>query len=248
MYMAKLILRRSFLLLVIVAAASVAIAQSPQIKSVSKISTQQYQTITIRGSGFGSFGETLPYTGDSNCISLEDQTNFWQAGYLPSGNTVTLIVIKWTNSEIVLGGFSGAWGEPNGESTFTLAIGDSVQIEVWNCLSGTAGNGPASWNAKVIGAKTTTTLTSSPNPSTYGEMVTFTAVVTSADGAAPPDGETISFMKGKTVLGTGILSGGSATFQISTLKVGTTTVTAVYSGDSVYDASKSKPVKQVVDE
>src|SRR5208282_794266 len=91
--------------------------------------------------------------------------------------------------------------------------------------------------------KTATTLTSAPNPSTYGEAVTFTAVVT----PAPPDGETVSFMKGKTVLGTGTLSEGTATFVTSTLKVGTTSVTAVYGGDSNFAASKSKPVKQVVE-
>jgi len=96
-----------------------------------------------------------------------------------------------------------------------------------------------------IAAVTATTLTSSPNPSHYGEPVTFTAVVTSALGP-PPDGETLSFMKGKTVLGTGTLSGGTATFVTSTFKVGTTSVTAVYGGDSNFAGSKSKPVKQVV--
>ena len=89
---------------------------------------------------------------------------------------------------------------------------------------------------------TTTTLSSSPNPSTYGLAVTFTAVVT----PAPPDGETVSFMRGTTVLGTGTLSGGSAVFTTSALKVGTTSVAADYSGDSDFKGSKSKPVKQVV--
>jgi hypothetical protein len=95
-------------------------------------------------------------------------------------------------------------------------------------------------------AVTTTVLSSAPNPSTYGEAVTFTAIVTSNIGA-PPDGETVSFMKGKTVLGTGILSGGSTGFTTSTLKVGTTSVTAVYGGDSNFAGSTSKPVKQVVE-
>jgi hypothetical protein len=95
-------------------------------------------------------------------------------------------------------------------------------------------------------AATTTTLSSAPNPSTYGETVTFTAVVTSSVDT-PPDGETVSFMKGAKVLGTGSLSGGAATFTTTTLKVGTTTVTAVYGGDSNFAGSKSKPVKQVVD-
>jgi len=92
-------------------------------------------------------------------------------------------------------------------------------------------------------ATTTTALLSSPNPSTFGQVVTFTAVV----APAPPDGQTVSFMKGKTVLGTGTLSGGSATFATPTLKVGTTSVTAVYGGDSNFAGSKSEALKQVVE-
>ncbi len=75
--------------------------------------------------------------------------------------------------------------------------------------------------------------------------MTFTAVVDSTAGA-PPDGETILFLNGNTVIGKGSLSGGSAALVISTLKVGTTSVTAEYRGDSVFAASKSAPVEQVV--
>jgi len=89
-------------------------------------------------------------------------------------------------------------------------------------------------------------LTSSPNPSTYGDAVTFAATV-SDNGVTPPDGETVSFMKGKTVLGTGTLSGGSASFTTSTLRVGTTKVDAVYGGDSKFSGSTSNMVKQVVE-
>jgi hypothetical protein len=96
-----------------------------------------------------------------------------------------------------------------------------------------------------IAPGTTTTLSSSPNPSTYGQAVTFTAVVTSGLGA-PPDGETVSFTKGKTVLGTGTLSGGTATFTTSALPVGTDKVTAVYGGDANFAGSTSKAVSQVV--
>jgi len=92
---------------------------------------------------------------------------------------------------------------------------------------------------------TTTTLSSAPNPSGYGQAVIFTAVVAS-NGGAPPDGEIVSFMKGTTVLGTGALSGGSASITTSTLKVGTTKVTAAYGGDSNFPGSTSKAVSQVV--
>ena len=84
-------------------------------------------------------------------------------------------------------------------------------------LLGTA----SSLSASLI--KTTTTLSSSPNPSAYGEAVTFTAVVS----PMPPDGETVSFMQGSKVLGTGALSSGTATFTTSSLNPATYTIKAV---------------------
>jgi len=100
---------------------------------------------------------------------------------------------------------------------------------------------------QVVQEATSAVLTSVPNPSVYGQAVSFTATVTSNLGA-PPDGETITFMKGKTILGTGSLSGGSAGFITSTLKVGTTAVTAVYGGDAKFAGRKSNVIKQVVEE
>jgi uncharacterized repeat protein (TIGR03803 family) len=92
---------------------------------------------------------------------------------------------------------------------------------------------------------TATTLTSSTDPSTYGQTVTFTAVVTSSAGS-PPDGETVSFMIGKTLLGTGELSGGSASLTTSSLPVGSRIIRAVYAGDSTFAGSASRAVKQMV--
>jgi hypothetical protein len=209
----------------------------PTITSVSPITTQQYQTIVIKGSGFG---KQAPYTGDSYYISLEDQTANpgWQAGYSGYDDTVTLIVNSWTNTKITLGGFSGQWGEYD----YTLAVGDSVQVQVWDAQTGA---GPATAYVTVGPETTKTTLTSSPNPSTPGEPVTFTANVSSSAGP-PPDGETVSFNQGKKVLGTGTLSGGTASFTTSALKAGTHAVTAVYAGDTNFETSKSKVVKQVV--
>jgi hypothetical protein len=98
-----------------------------------------------------------------------------------------------------------------------------------------------------IAAATQTTLSSTPNPSTKGQGVTFTTTVTSPSLGAPPDGEAVSFMKGKTVLGTGTLSAGTATFTTSTLKVGVNSIRAVYGGDSNFAASRSDRLKQVVE-
>ena len=91
-------------------------------------------------------------------------------------------------------------------------------------------------------AATTTVLTSSPNPSAYGEAVTFNVVV----APAPPDGEIVNFTRGSTLLGTGQLSGGSANFTTSALPAGASKITAVYGGDLNFVGSTSNIVKQVV--
>jgi hypothetical protein len=98
---------------------------------------------------------------------------------------------------------------------------------------------------QVVLALTTTTLTSSPNPSAFGQSVAFTAKIASSSGA-PPNGEIVTFKKGTTVLGTGSLTDGSAAFTTSMLKVGTTSVTAVYGGDTKFAGSTSKALSQVV--
>ena len=103
--------------------------------------------------------------------------------------------------------------------------------------------GTASGLSMAMETGTQTALSSGLNPSTYGQSVTFTAVVT----PAPPDGETVTFLKGSTTLGTGSLLRGSASFTASTLPAGTLTMKAKYSGDSTYASSTSNVVNQVVD-
>jgi len=98
----------------------------------------------------------------------------------------------------------------------------------------------SAWSSSLT--KTTTTNSSSLNPSTYGQAVTFTAIVT----PAPPDGETVNFLQGSTVLGTGTLSGGSATFTTATLAGGTDKIKATYPGDSTFETSTSAAVAQLV--
>ena len=99
--------------------------------------------------------------------------------------------------------------------------------------------------AQVVTAAVTTVVTSSTNPSTYGQAVSFTATLTSSIGP-PPDGETVTFMKGAAVLGTGTLANGLATFTTSSLTPGTYSVKAVYAGDATFAASSSAVLKQTV--
>jgi sugar lactone lactonase YvrE len=94
-------------------------------------------------------------------------------------------------------------------------------------------------------AASATTITSSVDPSNAGEAVTFTAAVSSGDGAIP-DGETVRFMDGITILGVGTLAHGSASFTTSALKAGTTQIKAAYGGDTNFAASTSAAVIQRV--
>ena len=88
---------------------------------------------------------------------------------------------------------------------------------------------------------TTTGVGSSLNPSIAGQSVTFTAAVT---GNSPTG--TIQFLDGSTSLGTVVLTGGVAAVTLSTLPVGTHSITAVYSGDSSNAKSTSMVLSEVV--
>jgi hypothetical protein len=92
---------------------------------------------------------------------------------------------------------------------------------------------------------TTTTLTSSPNPSTHGQPVTFTATVTSS-GPIPPTGK-VMFKDGTSGIGSAAVSGGVATVTKFGLAIGTHSITAEYLGDSASAKSTSTILSQVVD-
>jgi len=163
------------------------------------------------------------------------------AGAPPNGETVTFMNVK-EKAVLATGALSGGSAS---FTTSTLNLGPTKVMAVYGGDTHLLGSKSNTVKQVVEKAKTATVLSSSPNPSGYGQAVTFTAVVTS-DAGAPPDGETVTFVKGETVLGTGTLSGGSASFTTSALPVGTNSIKAKYSGDSIFVGSTSNLVKQVV--
>jgi hypothetical protein len=92
---------------------------------------------------------------------------------------------------------------------------------------------------------TTTTLRSAPNPSTFGQVVTFTAHVKST-GPTAPTGK-VRLKDGPYAIGAATLSGGVATWSKSKLAVGTHPITAQYLGDAASEESTSAVVNQTVE-
>jgi pectin methylesterase-like acyl-CoA thioesterase len=88
-------------------------------------------------------------------------------------------------------------------------------------------------------------LQSSANPSIGQSAITLTATVSSTVGL--PTG-TINFLDGTTALGSGVLSGGTATLTLSTLAVGLHSITAVYAGDATFASLASATLTQTVED
>ena len=97
-----------------------------------------------------------------------------------------------------------------------------------------------------VAAGTTTTVAGTPNPSVFGQSVTFTATVAPAAGSLVPTGTVQFSVDGTAVGGPVTLSGGVATFTSSTLAVGTHTVKAVYTPDSTNFTTSNSTTSQVV--
>ena len=98
----------------------------------------------------------------------------------------------------------------------------------------------------VNGAPTTTSLTSSLNPSSFGQNITFTATVDAPQSRTTPTGA-VTFMDGATPVGTATLSAADVTeFSTSTLSAGAHEITAIFNGSSNDAKSTSNAVLQVV--
>jgi hypothetical protein len=90
-------------------------------------------------------------------------------------------------------------------------------------------------------ADSTTVLTSSLNPSTFGSGVTLTATVSPSSATG-----TVTFKDGVTTLGTATLGHGSGSLTTSSLSPGSHSLTAVYGANSQYGSSTSSALTQTV--
>lgn len=118
----------------------------PEITYVSPITAAQNQTITITGSGFGDTQPQLMnlsdgsvdtiWGGSTPSIVVYDKNNLLSAGAAGSWSGFTngppdligIVLVSWTDTEIVLGGFGSGLG-----SRFSwnqVSKGDILQIQI----------------------------------------------------------------------------------------------------------------------
>jgi hypothetical protein len=120
------------------------------------------------------------------------------------------------------------------------------RVTAWNAAGDSRSNIVTVAPVVVLRASTTT-VTSSRNPSTYGQSVTFTATVRPATGLGVPTGTVQFRIDGVAVGGFRTLNAsGIVTYTPNTLSAGTHTVTATYTGDGVFSTSTSPNLSQVV--
>jgi hypothetical protein len=126
-------------------------------------------------------------------------------------------------------------------STSSLAGGSHSITATYSGNANYSGSTSPALTQTVNQASTTISVSSSPNPSTYGQSVTFTGAVSPAGATG-----TVQFFDGPSSLGTATLSGGTAQLSTSSLAVGSHSITTTYSGNANYSGSTSPALTQTV--
>jgi phospholipase C len=156
----------------------------------------------------------------------------------PTGN------VTFKNGTTTLGTVSLTGGVAT-LTTAALIAGTESITAVYKGSAAFSGSTSALLSQVVDEGTSTVALTSSLNPSTFGQAVTFTATVSSLSGT--PTGN-VTFKNGRSTLGTAALAGGVATLTTAALDVGTDSITAVYKGSTAFSGSTSSVLSQVVDQ
>jgi hypothetical protein len=223
--------------------------------------------ITVSTLAIGTHSITTSYSGDSNFISTTSSALSQIVGKcsttaaLTSSANPSVVGQVLTFSATVSSPFGSV---PNGETvTFqdggvaiaTAALNGGVaSVNISNLIAGTHNitltyNGDAQFAASVASISqvvnknaSSAVVASRLNPSSYGQLLTFTATVATAN---TPTGS-VTFQSDGNTLGTVALAGNSASLSTSFLGAGSHSITAVYSGDATYMTAASQPLTQIV--
>ncbi len=237
------------------ALASVALVGGTAAYSTSSLSAKthyiqaKYSGDTWHKPSFGTVGQVVnKYPTTTNLSSSLNPSNYEQAVTLTA--TVTSAgpaptgTVTFKNGSVIL---VGKTLNASGVASFTTAkipVGANTLTATYNGDASNAKSVSAAITQTVSQASVSMVLTSTPNPSTFGKSVKFTARLTSNGGL--PSGQPVTFSYNSATMGTAnVNSYGVATFSTTTLPQGSDVVTAEYAGSVDY-SSASATVTQVV--
>ena len=209
-------------------------------------------------SGSVNFGQSLSSALSQTVLQLTTTTLMPSATQLTQGGSITLTAtvigpnqtptgkIDYYNGTTLLGSAQLSNGSATLSTTALPAGTDSLSAS-YSGDATFAGSTSAAVSVTVVASatSTTTTLTASSTQASQGATVTLTASVTPTTGTTQPTG-TVTFYNGTTALGTASLSNSSATLSVTTLPIGTDSLTASYAGTSTFAASTSSVVSVTI--
>ncbi len=186
--------------------------------------------------------------GDSSisAVSTDEGSLSVYAAQRSSDNAVTILAINKTAAAISSAVAIANLNLPSTAQVYTYAQANLTSIVHASdaaITSGSVGYTFPAYSAVLFVVQpaaaavtaTATTLTASATQITVGQSITFNVSVTSGTG-------NVALLDGSTSLGTAPLSSGKATFTISSLAVGSHSITASYAGDASDGASTSSAV------
>jgi hypothetical protein len=239
------------------------------IGSVTLPGNTNFATLTSTALNTGAHSITVNYSGDANytsgtsapftqTVNLEPTTTFIASStYTPafaqsitltatvkplSGTTATGTVTFLDRTTTI--GTATLSGNIAQIAISTLAAGTHYISAQYSGDTNTATSTSGQTLVTVSPPPTTTLLSSSQNPSSLNQPVTFTATLQFTTSGTPTG--TVTFYDGSSSIGTGTVSGGGAQLTISNLQIGTHSITAIYGGDANFSASTSAALSQLV--
>ncbi len=194
------------------------------------------------GNGDATFGTPVTYTpgssGYDQIVVLDSDGDGVPDYLIPanSSNTVVNVQGHYTQTATAV-------------LTPVAVAGSGTHQVTANYLGDGVSTPSVSSPVALTGSPTATalTLTAAPGTSTYSQQVVLSATLSPYSvGAQTTDGEIITFRNGGSTLGTGVLASGIATLNVTSLAVGTNTLSAVYAADANFLGSTSSNVSYTV--